>query len=1313
MSLNALEQLENYLFCDRNELSKLAAVIKKRRGQSLPVDKLIKKFEAKQKKSMDIVASRKARIPQQIDFDPRLPVSLEKEKVKHLIKNNQVVILAGETGSGKTTQLPKICLELGLGVYGRIGHTQPRRVAATSVAKRIAEELKSPLGELVGYSVRFNDKVSDTTPIRLMTDGILLNEIHSDPLLLQYDCLIIDEAHERSLNIDFLLGYLKNLLPKRPDLKLIITSATIDLERFSKHFSQNKKDAPIIEISGRTYPVDVWYREPDPENPAPQVEQIGLAVEELCAYSAGDILVFLSGEAEIRETAKFLRKERFGQLDVLPLYARLSIKEQERIFSPSKSKRRVVLATNVAETSITVPGIRFVIDPGFARMSRYSVRHKIQRLPIEKVSQASANQRKGRCGRVADGVCIRLYSEEDFIARSEYTDAEILRTNLASVILQMQQSRLGAVADFPFIDMPASKQISDGINLLNELQALDNEHNLTQVGRDMAHLPIEPRLARILIEAKKNKVVADCLIITAFLSVKDPREWPFDKKEVAQQKHRKYIHTHSDFITIINLWQHLHQQQEDLSNRLFRDYCQQELINFNAYREWKSTYRQLKGIVLSSSKQKCLPTHYLSQAELSSKAEKAQAAASYKNLHLSLLSGLLSFVGQKDIEKGYQAARQSKFFIHPQSVNFKRQPAWLMAFEVVETTQAYARLTAYIEPEWLEFSAKHLLKTHYYDPFWSKNRGLVIAPMQQTLYGLKVVTDRKVDYSAVEPDVCRELFILHGLVRFELNSRHQFFTKNIELMKEVEHEIAKQRNADLRTSEQDLCHWFDTRLPSHINNAQSLNQWLKKSSENQFNLTFTAETLLESAADPEAGLPNTIKLKNIELTLQYHFEPGSESDGVTVQLPLSLKERFSNQDFERLVPGMLQDKIEYMLRSMPKRFRKNFLPIPVYAKACYEKVLSEKGSLIDIISKQLYKMTGVILTQEAWSELSLPEHYKMRFSFIDENKKVLFYSRDLEQNPASDAKSFTAKKAIEKKLQKSNDVISKDKQNKTYTDWSFDFSAEGVMTEAGVDIPIFYALDDSGSSGVRLIYEVSQKKALIKHQKGVSRLVLIALVDKYKYLLRSYHAKQALSLASTNFISYEKIIEQTFLSIISLALKPAEIIAKKDFESLVANLKSTIIQSAQTALDELLKVLSARAEVLAECKSIGRNYTALSDDIVEQMDYLFCNDFIYRFSVSKFNDFKRYLLAVKKRMQKAKENALKEVQLSTQINSWLDKRIELDDSHKIPENAYQEYLWMLEEFRISLFAQGQKTQFPISAKRLEKYVAATEKEFLV
>lgn len=1286
--------LKDCLLSDIPNIKNLQKAIKKRTQQQLPATKLEEKLSKLLHDSSKLVRQRDAIIPNNIEYDNGLPVSQSRDKVTQLIKNNQVVVIAGETGSGKTTQLPKICLELGLGRRGRIGHTQPRRVAATSVSRRIAEELKSDIGQVIGYNIRFNDQTNAVTPVKVMTDGVLLNEIIHDPLLLQYDAIIIDEAHERSLNIDFLLGYLKQLIQKRSDIKIIITSATIDVERFSEHFKTNARPAPVLEISGRTYPVDIWYRPNDEENPLPQTDHIGHAVEEIMAYGLGDILIFLPGEADIRDTAKHLRKEAFKDCEVLPLYARLSMSEQERIFKPSGGKRRIVLATNVAETSLTVPGIRYVIDPGLARISRYSVRNKIQRLPIEKISQASANQRKGRCGRVAEGVCLRLYSEEDFNERKEFTDAEILRTNLAAVILQMKQLKLGDIEAFPFIDSPADRQVSDGLNLLNELQAISKEKELTHIGQLMARLPIEPRLARILLESEEKNYLSYALVLAAFLSVKDPREWPFDKKELAQQKHAKYKHKTSDFIAIINLWNHLHEQQAELSNSQFRRYCGEELINFNAYREWKSTYRQLKSLMQQTKSHKKLTPKEWQTAEF-----EQEDPVFYQNLHQVLLSGLLSFIGQKDLEKGYQGTRQSKFMVHPQSTNFKKQPAWLVTFEIVETTQVYARMTAAIEPQWLEIIANHLIKTHYYDAHWSKNRGAVVAEMQQTLLGLKIVTNRTVNYSTVEPELCRELFILHALVRQDLESKQAFHKHNAQVKKEVEQEIAKARQADLWADETTIAQWFEQKLPDHINSVKSLNNWLKKD-PNKHNtlISLSADVLLPQEQEEDKGLyPEFIKAKGVELPLQYHFEPGHEKDGVTIRLPQSLVGQFSDGDFERLVPGLLEEKIEFLIRSLPKRFRKNFVPVPTFAKACYEKVLETKGRLVDIITKHLFTMTGVILPQEAWSELNLPEHFLMRFEVVNDSGKLLYSSRSLEAKP--------------RKVEKAKVKSTKKVKNVTYTSWPEDFVHKGTMQEAGTDIPIFNAIEDAMDK-VRIIPVVNQRQAEKIHIRGICRLMALSESKTFSYLQKKYHNRQQLMLACASLYSAEDLINDVMMSVLKDHASRRVPYDKAGYDSVLKEVQENIVPDSNKILDQLVGTLKQRNTCLAEAKALGKNFAVAYDDIKQQLEFLFQPGFCYRFGAEHVRDYVRYLKAIQLRLERIKHNPLKDLQIMQQYQPWLEQVEELEQNQKIPQFEVDEYCWMLQEYRISLFAQGQKTRFPISSKRLQKFIDNLNREYI-
>src|SRR5690242_3215748 len=776
---------------------------------------VLAEIEAEVAQARERLAARLAAVPK-VTYPEALPVSRRKDDILAAIRDHQVVVVAGETGSGKTTQIPKICLELGRGVRGQIGHTQPRRIAARTVAERIAEELDRPLGSTVGYKVRFTDQVSDDTMIKVMTDGILLAEIQNDRQLRRYDTLIIDEAHERSLNIDFILGYLRDLLPKRPDLKLIITSATIETQRFAEHFSDmSGKPAPVIEVSGRTYPVEVRYRplvataEDDTEEPMDQVDGIAEAVDELGREGDGDILVFLSGEREIRDTADALGKRTLRNTDIVPLYGRLSAAEQHRVFE-RHTQRRVVLATNVAEAPLTVPGIRYVIDPGTARISRYSNRLKVQRLPIEPVSQASANQRKGRCGRLADGICIRLYTEEDFAARPEFTEPEILRTNLASVILQMTNLGLGDLAKFPFIDPPDKRNITDGVKLLEELGALD-ERRLTPLGRQLAQLPVDPRLARMVIEADKQDCVAEVMVIAAALSIQDPRERPTDKQQQADEKHARFTDKESDFFSYLNLWRYLREKQQELSGNQFRRLCRSEFLNYLRVREWQDIYAQLRQVARTLGL---------------ALAEDRDELAEGQHVHTALLSGLLSHLGLKDGEKReYLGARGAKFAIFPGSALFKKQPRWVMSAELVETSRLWGRVNARIEPEWAEKLAPHLVKHSYSEPHWEKKQGAVMAYEKVTLYGLPIVPRRRVGYAGIDPVLCRELFIRHALVEGDWDTHHKFFEENRRLLDRIEEIENRARRRDIAVDDETVYRLYDERLPAEVVTARHFDVW--------------------------------------------------------------------------------------------------------------------------------------------------------------------------------------------------------------------------------------------------------------------------------------------------------------------------------------------------------------------------------------------------------------------------------------------------------------------------------------------------------
>ncbi|GDY64140.1 hypothetical protein SAV14893_035330 [Streptomyces avermitilis] len=905
---------------------------------------VLAEIEAEVAKGEQRMAERRGRLPG-ITYPEQLPVSQKKDAIADAIRDHQVVIVAGETGSGKTTQIPKICLELGRGVRGMIGHTQPRRIAARTVAERVADELDTPLGEAVGWKVRFTDQVNqDSTFIKLMTDGILLAEIQTDRELRAYDTIIIDEAHERSLNIDFLLGYLAQLLPKRPDLKVVITSATIDPERFSRHFGE----APIVEVSGRTYPVEVRYRplleEDGDDADRDQITAITEAVEELAAEGKGDILVFLSGEREIRDTADALTKKNYRFTEVLPLYARLSHAEQHRVFQPHTG-RRIVLATNVAETSLTVPGIKYVIDPGTARISRYSHRTKVQRLPIEAISQASANQRKGRCGRTSDGICIRLYSEDDFLARPEFTDAEILRTNLASVILQMTAAGLGDIEKFPFIDPPDHRNIRDGVQLLQELGALDPTEKdvrkrLTETGRKLAQLPVDPRLARMVLEADKNGCVREVMVIAAALSIQDPRERPADKQAQADQQHARFKDETSDFLAYLNLWRYVREQQKERGSSSFRRMCKQEYLNFLRIREWQDIYSQLRTVA------KQMGIH-LNEDD-----------APEQHVHISLLAGLLSHIGMKDVketggESGrstgkneYVGARNAKFAIFPGSALFKKPPRFVMSAELVETSRLWARVNAKIEPEWVEPLAGHLLKRTYSEPHWEKDQAAVMAYEKVTLYGVPIIAQRKVNYGRIDPEASRELFIRNALVEGDWRTHHKFFADNRKLLTEVEELEHRARRRDILVDDETLFDFYDQRVPEHVVSGAHFDSWWKhKRHEEPELLDFERSMLInERAGDvSKDDYPDSWRQGRLKFKVTYQFEPGADADGVTVHVPLQVLNQVTDEGFDWQIPGLRGEVVTELIRSLPKPIRRNYVPAPDFAKAFLDRAAPSRN----------------------------------------------------------------------------------------------------------------------------------------------------------------------------------------------------------------------------------------------------------------------------------------------------------------------------------------------------------------------------------
>nr|WP_181447792.1 MULTISPECIES: ATP-dependent RNA helicase HrpA [Pseudoalteromonas] len=1237
-------------------------------------------------RSQQLREQRLAALPK-VTYPEQLPVSQKKDDIKQAIANNQVVIIAGETGSGKTTQIPKMCLELGRGVDGYIGHTQPRRLAARSVANRIAEEMQCELGQQVGFKIRFSDQVSDNSYIKLMTDGILLAEIQQDRYLNQYDTIIIDEAHERSLNIDFILGYLKNLLPKRPDLKVIITSATIDPERFSKHFD----DAPIIEVSGRTFPVEVRYRptteinKDEMEADGDQLQGIFDAVDELCDEGPGDILIFMNGEREIRDTADALSKRNLKGTDVLPLYSRLSNAEQNRIFAPH-SRRHIILATNVAETSLTVPGIRYVIDPGTARISRYSYRTKVQRLPIEPISQASANQRKGRCGRIEAGICIRLYSEEDFNSRPEFTDPEILRTNLASVILQMLGLGLGDMQQFPFVQAPDSRNINDGLTLLEELEAIKpakrhKKTELTKSGRSLSRLPVDPRLAKMVLTADGLGALREVIIIVAALSIQDPRERPQEKRGAADEKHGRFDDPDSDFIAFLNLWNYLEEQQSELSNSQFRKLCQKDFLAYMRIREWQDIVYQLSTVC----------------NEMGMKA--TTNVADSERIHQSLLSGMLSHIGFKDEKQIYKGARNSQFHIFPGSGLFKKSPKWIMSAELVETSKLYARINARIDLKWVEGFAQHLVKRSYSEPHWEKKPGAVIAFEQQTLYGLLIVNKRRCVYSNIDPKVSRELFIRTALVEQELGQNEGFLQYNQELIEDIQVLENKSRRRDILVDEQTLFEFYDKKIPQDVNNRAAFNKWWKgqKQKDKRF-LHMSREELMQHGADhvTEFDYPDTWQQENLLLPLAYHFDPGQAVDGVAVQIPVALLNQVQETGFDWHIPAFRHELICALIKSLPKTIRRNFVPAPNYADAVLAAIEPMQGNLIDAISTRLLRMTGVRVEPDAWDLSTLAPHLRLQFEVRDEHDKLLARGLNLSklkaqlQGKVTDTLSKVADKGIEKA---------------DLTEWSFgELPSSYVKKQGQYEIKAFPALVDKKDSAAVELFD-NEHKAQQAHQQGLRRLVLLNVPSPIKYLQQNLPNKSKLGLYFNPFGKVNDLIDDCIAAAVdSLLTKYGNIRTADAFEKAKEQIRGELGDTVVEIATQVEQVLSIAHGLNKRMKGrVDLTMITAHGDIKSQLQSLVFKGFVSQHGAAKMTDLIRYLKAIERRLEKLpvdpNRDRLCVLELEKVAEQYQKLANKIPKGMPIPEEI-SAIFWMQQELRVSLFAQTLGTPYPVSAKRV-------------
>jgi ATP-dependent helicase HrpA len=1256
-------------------------------------------------------AARRAAMPP-ISYPPELPVSQRKDEILRAIRDHQVVIIAGETGSGKTTQIPKICLELGRGVAGQIGHTQPRRLAARTVAERIAEELGSPLGETVGYKVRFTDVSADDTLVKLMTDGILLTELTRDRQLSRYDTLIIDEAHERSLNIDFILGYLRQLLPRRPDLKVIITSATIDPERFAAAFS----GAPIVEVSGRTYPVEVRYRPPrEGGEDADLGQAISDAVDELSAEGPGDILVFLSGEREIRDTADLLSGR--DRLEVLPLYSRLSAAEQHKVFqrrSASSFTRRVVLATNVAETSLTVPGIKYVIDPGAARISRYSYRTKVQRLPIEPISQASANQRKGRCGRTADGICIRLYSEEDFASRPEFTDPEILRTNLASVILQMAALGLGDVPKFPFIEPPDARNIADGLTLLTELNAFSGGR-ITGLGRKLARLPVDPRIGRMILEADRNGCTREVLIIAAALSIQDPRERPLDAQQAADDKHRRFADPDSDFIAYLNLWDYLAERQRELSSSAFRRMCRAEYLNYLRVREWQDLHGQLQrlagdlGVTVSSSS-----------------SERAR-------VHASLLAGLLSQIGMKLLatepsrpassaagagtgaspgsagrrpRAEYLGARNARFAIFPGSSLARKGPDWIVAGELVETSKLWARTVARIEPEWVEPLAGHLVKRSYSEPHWEKKRGGAVALEKVTLYGVPLVVDRKVGYGRIDPAAARDLFIRHALVEGDWQTSHKFFAENRRLLAEAEEVEHRARRRGLVIGEDELFAFYDTRIPADVVSAQHFDTWWKQARRADPDLlTFTASDLLsddageisadaypdswtsESAGNSPAGV----------LPLSYAFEPGSQADGVTVDIPLSRLNQVDAAEFSWQVPGLRTELVTEMIRSLPKALRRDLVPAPDVAREVTGRLGRPAGDLRDAVARELRSLRGVNVPRDAWDLSKLPPHLRITVRVTD-GDHVLAEGKDVGE----------LQRELRPRLRAVLSQAARGITRSGLSSWNFG-ALPKVFTEGTV--VAYPALFDVGAAVDVRLFE-TEAAARTAMWAGTRRLILLGAPSPVKSVADGLPTRAKLALSHNPHGGVAAMFADCISCAADYLMAEAGGPAwdRDGFERLCTAVRSRLHEVTGDVVRRVESALRLSHAIETRLDDVrGEAARPAVADMRAQLAGLIFPGFVTATGYRRLPHLARYLQGIERRLNKLPENPARDA-----ANMAIAQRVEQayaqavaelrgagrESQAGLPDGDLREARWMLEELRVSLFAQTLGTQAPVSENRV-------------
>jgi ATP-dependent helicase HrpA len=1241
-----------------------------------------------------LAATRHAAVPK-ITY-PELPISERRPEIAEALRNHQVIVVAGETGSGKTTQLPKICLDIGRGVRGMIGHTQPRRLAARTVAQRIADELGSPLGEVVGYTVRFNDQVSERTLVKLMTDGILLAEIQRDRRLLRYDTLIIDEAHERSLNVDFLLGYLHELLPRRPDLKVIVTSATIEPRRFAAHFG----DAPVIEVSGRTYPVQIRYRplevlvsaqsHDDPDDPDAEVvrtetrdeiEAIVDAIHELESEPPGDVLVFLSGEREIRDTAEALSSLK--HTDVLPLYARLPTAEQQKVFAPHTG-RRVVLATNVAETSLTVPGIRYVVDPGSARISRFSRRLKVQRLPIEPISQASAAQRAGRCGRVAPGVCIRLYSEQDYAARPRFTDPEILRTNLAAVLLQMAALELGDVEQLPFLDPPDRRSIRDGVQLLQELGAFDREGQITDVGRRLARLPVDPRLARMILAAGVQACVREVLVLVAALTIPDPRERPAEREEAARQSHARFTDEHSDFMSYLNLWRYLGEKRNTLTGSAFRRMCRSEFLHYLRIREWQDLVGQLRSIARD-----------LGIVESDEPADAGR-------VHAALLAGLLSHVGmRREDASEYLGARNSRFVLAPGSALAKRPPRWVVVAELVETSRLYGRTAARVQPDSVERSAGELAQHTYSEPHWDAKRGEVMAFERVTLYGLPLVARRRVGYSRIEPSVARELFIRHALVEGDWQTRHHFLHDNATLRAELEELEERARRRDLLVGDDEVFAFYDSRIPGDIVSARHFDAWWRKQRHKTPTLlTFTRDDLLRSGNEEDSERPDTWRSGDVTLPLTYRFEPGATDDGVTVHVPIDVLARLGGDEFAWQVPALREELVTALIRSLPKELRRNFVPAPDTARAVLAAIDTDREPLLTAVQRELRRRSGISVPTDAFDLDKVPAH--LRVTFAVESPEGAEVARGKDLTTLQEQLATPARRAVAR-------AVASDLERSGLRSWPDDLDVLPRVVERDVDgrsVRGFPAFVDAGTAVDLRVFATpgEQQQAA---GPGIRRLLRLDIPTPVKSVERQLDLRTRLLLGTNPDGSLSGLIDDCADAAVDASIAAA-VWTREEFAAVRERIGEVLVPSTVDIVRRAEKALAAAQEVQLALPAEPRQAHAEAiTDIRAQLDRLLPPRFVTLTGATRLSDLTRYLTAIRRRLDQLPHALNADHQRMSRVQAVQDNYDELLQALPAARRSapdVEDIGWQIEELRVSLWAQQLGTPRPISEQRIYRAI---------